>query len=130
MGKRGYDFAMALRAVSDGGSIRQLGEYLVVENADKVWLYITSDCTYHCKDELNRLLKENKSDNGVTGECGAVLESNIALGLLKKRIGDILDESADKGYEELFKEHVRDYRELFGRVDFSLDEDDLSLVHI
>lgn len=124
LGKRGYDFAMALRAVSDGGSVRQLGEYLVVENADKVWLYITSDCTYHCKDELNRLLKENKSDNGVTGECGAVLESNIALGLLKKRIGDILDTSADKGYEELFKEHVRDYRELFGRVDFSLDEDD------
>lgn len=124
LGKRGYDFAMALRAVSDGGSVRQLGEYLVVENADKVWLYITSDCTYHCKDELNRLLKENKSDNGVTGECGAVMESNIALGLLKKRIGDILYDSADKGYEELFKEHVRDYRELFGRVDFSLDEDD------
>lgn len=122
LGKHGYDFAMALRVVSDGGSVRQLGEYIVVENADRVWLYLTADSTYHCKDELGRLLAENISEEYESDKCGAVWESEIALGLLKSRIGDVLDAALNKGFDELLCEHIRDYEELFGRVKFSLNE--------
>lgn len=123
LGKHGYDFAMALRASAQGGSVKQLGEYLVVENADKVWLYLTSDCTYHCMDELKRMASESASSGSVEeGSFGAEWESGLALKLLKTRIGEVLDTASHKSYEALLEEHIADYRELFSRVDFSLDD--------
>ena len=123
LGKQGYDFAMALRASTQGGSVKQLGEYLVVENADKVWLYLTSDCTYHCMEELKRMASDSARGGSVEeGRFGAEWESRLALKLLKTRIGKILDAASYKSYEALLEEHIADYRELFSRVDFSLDD--------
>lgn len=123
LGKHGYDFAMALRASAQGGSVKQLGEYLVVENADKVWLYLTSDCTYHCMDELKRIASDSARSGSVEeGSFGAEWESGLALKLLKTRIGEVLDTASHKSYEALLEEHIADYRELFSRVDFSLDD--------
>ena len=124
LGKHGYDFAMSLRAVADGGSVEQMGEYLVVENADKVWLYLAADCTYHCRDELAKVLSDKASEDK-NSVCGAVWESEAALELLKKRMGAVLDAASERDYGELFEEHVKDYRELFGRVDFSVGESDV-----
>lgn len=150
LGKHGYDFAMSLRAVSEGGSVRQLGEYLVVENADKVWLYIAADCTYHCQAELMKRMAEKMQPAGslqdnaakYAGDCvkcgeekdtdvsdnaagyGAAWESGLALELLKERMKAVLDAAAAKGYSELLDGHIKDYRELFARVDFSLEEEE------
>ena len=119
LGKQGYDFAMALKAKAVGGTVEQLGEYLVVEGADRVWLYIAADCTYHCKKELKDRLQD---DNYALkyGETGALLESRIALELLKERLETQLDRVGALSFEELLCEHVKDYRGLFGRVDFEL----------
>lgn len=128
LGKHGYDFAMSLRAVSEGGSVRQLGEYLVVENADKVWLYIAADCTYHCQSELKSRMAEkmqqaDSSQENAAG-YGAAWESETALELLKERMKAVLDAAVAKDYSELLDGHIRDYRELFARVDFSLEEEE------
>ena len=134
LGKQGYDFAMSLRAVCEGGSVRQLGEYLVVEKADKVWLYIAADCTYHCRTELMKRMEEkrqsvssqgeNVNSQGNTVVYGAAWESENALELLKERMKAVLDAAVAKGCSELMDRHIRDYRELFARVNFSLEEEE------
>lgn len=133
LGKHGYDFAMSLKAVAEGGSVRQLGEYLVVTGADRVVLYIAADCTYHCKEQLRRRvseciasMRENITVAGTDQEAGvsadyAVLESQAALELLKERMAAVFDRASSVSYSELAKAHIRDYRELFARVDFSLE---------
>ena len=134
LGKQGYDFAMSLRAVCEGGSVRQLGEYLVAEKADKVWLYIAADCTYHCRTELMKRMdkkrqsaspqEENVNSQDNTVVYGAAWESENALELLKERMKAVLDAAVAKGCSELMDRHIRDYRELFARVNFSLEEEE------
>lgn len=133
LGKHGYDFAVSLKAAADGGSVEQLGEYLVVTDADRVVLYIAADCTYHCKDELEHIMAEKLKtlkESGTAGDLNdntgsyAVMESKAALGLLKGRMQKVLVRAADESYNRLLDAHISDYRRLFARVDFSLEGDE------
>lgn len=133
LGKHGYDFAVSLKAAADGGSVEQLGEYLVVTDADRVVLYIAADCTYHCKDELEHIMAEKLKtlkESGTAGDLNdntgsyAVMESKAALGLLKGRMQKVLVRAADESYNRLLDAHISDYRRLFARVDFSLGDDE------
>ena len=136
LGKHGYDFAVSLKAAADGGSVEQLGEYLVVTGADRVVLYIAADCTYHCKDELEHImadklktLKESETAGDLNRQNGnngsyAVIESEAALWLLKGRMQKVLDRAAGESYNQLLDAHISDYRRLFARVDFSLGNDE------
>lgn len=118
LGKHGYDFAMVLRAKNQGGTLRQLGEYLIIENADKVWLFIDSDCTFHYKDELQNRLRGGA---GCENSIGAVCESNIAISLIEEKIRQRLDYVYDKEPMTVYEEHLNDYKALFDRLDFELE---------
>lgn len=136
LGKHGYDFAMSLKAVAEGGSVEQLGEYLVITGADRVVLYVAADCTYHCKEELEHIMaeklkacKENETSCGLNelGDAAgslSVMESTVALGILEDRMKKVLDRAAGEPYSRLLDAHISDYRKLFARVDFSLGDDD------
>ena len=123
LGKHGYDFTMVLRAKNQGGTVQQLGENLVVEKADKVWLYIDSDCTFHYKDELEERLQA-ASEERSAASFGAVWESRIALALLEEKITSRLDAIYIADHETAYREHLEDYKSLFDRMDFELESDE------
>ncbi|MBE5966152.1 MAG: glycoside hydrolase family 95 protein [Lachnospiraceae bacterium] len=62
LGKRGFDFAMMLKAVAEGGSCEIIGEHLIVNNADAVTLLFTAGTTFRFQDlrqQLNMILTES-----------------------------------------------------------------------
>lgn len=130
LGKYGYDFSVILRARAQGGSIRLLGENLVAENADKVWLYLGADCTFHYPEELAQRLKagvQGADCQGTEGRSdmdrcyGAAWEGRIAQELLEEKIQAVLGRAIDRDYEELHIQHREDYGGLYNRVEFVLD---------
>lgn len=61
LGQGGIDFAMMLRAVTEGGSCEVIGEHLIVNNADAVTLLFTAGTTFRYQDvrkQLDKLLSE------------------------------------------------------------------------
>lgn len=50
LGKGGFDFAMQLSAFAKGGSVKTIGEHLIVEEADEVCLYFAAGTTYRMED--------------------------------------------------------------------------------
>lgn len=93
LGKGGFDFSMVLLADSKDGRVYTIGEHLLVEDASEVTFYFCADTTYH--------VPESRLEASISGR---------------------LEEARKKGYELLEKEHRRDYRLLYGRVEFSLGD--------
>lgn len=61
LGKGGFDFAMMLKAVAEGGSCEVIGEHLIVRNADAVTLLFTAGTTFRfhdLKQQLNKILTD------------------------------------------------------------------------
>jgi alpha-L-fucosidase 2 len=59
LGKGGLDFAMMLKAVTEGGTCEVIGEHLIVSNADAVTLLFTAGTTFRfgdLKQQLNLVL--------------------------------------------------------------------------
>jgi len=132
LGRGGVEFSMLLRAKVKGGSVRVIGENLQVENADEAVLYFCADTTWHCtaeeidayaseyeKKELPYWLKDE-------GELSRAEEREyryqMALrALLQDRLISKTDSAMRKEYEELWQEHIRDYKSLYDRVSLSLE---------
>ena len=61
LGQGGIEFAMMLRAVTEGGSCEVIGEHLIVNKADAVTLLFTAGTTFRYQDvrkQLDKLLSE------------------------------------------------------------------------
>ncbi len=99
LGKGGFDFSMMLKAKSADGKITVIGEYLLIQDASEVTLYFCGDTTYHVPEK----------DAG---------EKNVLENSIRERI----EKACGRDYAYLLKEHVRDYRALYGRVAFSLGD--------
>lgn len=59
LSKGGLDFAMILKAKAKGGSIKTIGEHLIVKNADEVTLYFSAGTTFrmtNLKEEIEELI--------------------------------------------------------------------------
>lgn len=50
LGERGVSFIAALRAQTDSGAVRTIGEHLLVENAKELTLYIGGETSFYEKD--------------------------------------------------------------------------------
>ncbi|MBR5799917.1 MAG: glycoside hydrolase family 95 protein [Lachnospiraceae bacterium] len=112
LGKGGFDFAMLLKAVSRDGKIRMIGEHLLVEDASEVTLYFCGDTTYHVTGEkMEKTLEVHGTEENFSEEN--ILEMSIRERILK---------ACNRDYEDLRKEHIEDYRSLYGRVEFSLGD--------
>lgn len=92
LGKGGFDFSMTLIAEPKDGTVQVIGEHLIVEDATDVTLYFCADTTYHV--------------------LPVILDPSIL-----QRIQD----AEKRGFHELKNRHIKDYRELYGRVDFELE---------
>lgn len=133
LGRGGNEFAMKLRAESLGGTVKTIGERLVVENADEVWLYFTADTTYHYSKEEKQSAIASYMDTepDIGALCGLeekseyeLLELKMQRGLqtmLSLKMDERMDSAQQKGYQVLLSEHEKDYDALFDRIDFFLD---------
>lgn len=133
-GRGSHEFAMKLHAQAQGGNIKTIGERLMVEGADEVLLTFTADTTYHYtkeeKEEAIREYLENVKE--LPAFCGMenrstyeLLELKMQQGLqefLSKKLHERIVHSKQKSFEKLLEEHVADYRSLFARVTFELEE--------
>ncbi len=131
LGRGGYEFAMALRAKTRGGTVEVIGETLCVENADEVILTFTADCTYHYTAEEKQAYIDGAADQPLEvdtqGLCSSEIgELRMQLGLqrlLREHIKNRLDQIADDAYEQLRAGHIQDYRQYFGRVALKIEND-------
>ncbi len=131
LGRGGSEFAMMLRARTVGGTVRGVGERILVEGADEAELYFSADTTWHCAPEekekaVAAWFKKtgDEPENWMNAERMCSYERReirMQQGLrelLSRRLRQRLDRAWDSGktYEDLLAEHVADYRDLFGRV--------------
>lgn len=133
LGRGASEFAMKLCAVNKGGSVKTIGERLIVENADEVMLIFTADTTYHYskKEKEKAITKYMQSNPDMSEIMGIeeksefeVAELKLQRGLqalLAQKIEERIQQAKKKSYEMLLQEHVTDYSALFGRMDFVLE---------
>mgnify|MGYP005843016077 CR=1 FL=1 len=91
------DFEARVRVLHDGGSVGVAGRRIAFERCDNVTFLLAADTSY-----------VNQRARGWRGEHP------------HQRICDCLSAAAARGYAELLEEHVRDYRQLFDRVELDL----------
>ena len=93
----GVSFCGGLRVVTEGGSVRMIGDTGVVEGADSATFIVACATSFYHKKPA-------------------------------KVLGGQLAAAADKGFSELLKAHVADYRAFYDRVAIDLGGQDTSAV--
>lgn len=93
----GVQFAVVLKALATGGSIKREGNMLVVTEANEIILYIAARTDYQMKNPEQRL------DLDLVGRC----------------LQDI-QQALDKSYERLMQDHLKEYQGWFHRVQLEL----------
>lgn len=101
-GKRGMDFEILLDAKACNGKISSKNGILKVEGADKVLIKIAAHTSF----------------NGFKCEAGTEGKDP------KKLCSQTLEKIKRKTFKELYLDHLREYRDLFRRVEFNLGEDE------
>ena len=94
-----YDARVTVDA--DGGTVIATDQNIKVDNADSVTILLATDTNY-----------DIESPDYVTGDSASIASNT------ENRI----KEASAKGYDELRKRHLEDYKALFGRVKLDLDE--------
>ena len=145
LGRGGLEFAMALRAMAQGGTVQVTGEVLRVEGAREVTLVFTADTTWHYdgkeKDTYVRDYMEQKKilsaktigkPVGQAGLCGDLSEleqqeylyQEALQAFLREKLQERFEKVMSRSYEELLQEHIEDYQGLYNRFSFTLESED------
>lgn len=98
-GKDGIGFRCAIKAIPENGSVKTLGNHLIVEKADRVTLILAAATSYRY--------------NNPEQQCFQTIE----------RV-------SGKAYEELRQNHVKDYQELFNRVNLEIGNSEEDILDI
>ncbi len=96
-------YAVRVRAVTDGGSVRYDGGCVTVEGAEDVTILLTADTDY----------KPNYAPSFTDSLAYVGTDPAATTARWMKR-------AAAKGYGKLFSEHYKDYAALYGRVTLTL----------
>ncbi|MDL2255101.1 glycoside hydrolase family 95 protein [Parabacteroides sp. OttesenSCG-928-K15] len=97
---KGINYASYIKIAGTDGLVMLTGESISVKNATEATLYITARTSFNG-------FKKSPSSEGL--DC-----MKMAL--------DDLEEIAEKPYEKLQDNHIKDYKKLFNRLDFGLGE--------
>nr|MCR4588652.1 glycoside hydrolase family 95 protein [Lachnospiraceae bacterium] len=120
LGDGGIRFLVALAADAEDGSVHISGEYLVVEDATEVTLYLAVTTTYR----YGIRIPEGKLVDGVTWKKLGCEDTDRKeeYAHLKEVAAKQLQAAADKGDEQILRDHVKDFTRLSGKVSFSLGD--------
>lgn len=119
-GEGGVRLAVAVKAVADGGEVQVAGEHLLVKAAKSVTLYVAAETTFYCGEDgtLPKYPEEN-GENSLIAVRAMLRLQEEQLQYVRRAVKR-LDAAAEKGYEQILRDHETDYRSLFGRVRFRL----------
>ena len=92
-GEGGVKFTLCLRADTEQGNVRIIGEHLVVEDAVNVTLYVSAATSFRYEDPYMTSL-------------------------------DFINNAQKYSYDELLKEHIKDYQRLFKTVELNIGGED------
>lgn len=98
LGKGGLDFKVLIKCAARGGTVKVIGEHLIVDKADEAVLYLSAITTFERSNGNIRNIE------AIDSEIRACIE--VAM---------------DMEYEELKELHIEDYRKLYGRVDLKIE---------
>ena len=98
LGKDGSEFCIQAKACAQGGSVRVIGEHLVIKNADRVVLYVNGVTTFPHRESK------------VT-DCSAYLK-------------DQLEKLNLDSFEKIKEEHIREHQSIYDRSVLYLEKDD------
>ena len=90
LGKNGIDYILAVKACTLGGTVKTLGETLLIENAQEAVIYLAEETSFYRGD------------------------------LYRETAFMRLETAAKDGYEKIKQKHLVDYRRLFDRVSFEV----------
>lgn len=90
LGKNGIDYILAVKACTLGGTVKAVGETLLIENAQEAVIYLAEETSFYRGD------------------------SYIETAFMR------LETAAEEGYEKIKQKHLVDYRSLFDRVSFEV----------
>lgn len=148
LGRGGSEFAMALRAVAQGGTVQVIGEVLRVEGAREVTLVFTADTTWHYEGKekdafvrkymaqgravqtglheelLGQTESWEKSEELSELEQQEYLYQEALQAFLREKLHARFEKVISRSYEELLQEHIEDYQELYNRFAFTLESED------
>ncbi len=91
-----------LKVVNDGGTVTANGSKLEVRGAKSITVFLTAATDY-----------KNDYPEYRTGETADQLHT---------RVEKVLNDAVAKGYERVKEDHIKDYSELFSRVDLDLGQ--------
>lgn len=109
LGEGGFQYAMSVAAKSPDGKVMTIGDHLICRDASEVLLYFSADCTFHYdREKQNSFLQEfvQKGQQKWQGLAG--------------RLQEKLSDKMQQSYLQLYERHVKDYQELFHRVELVL----------
>lgn len=133
-GRGSHEFAMKLHAEALNGSVKTIGEHIIIEDADEVILTFSADTSYHYSKEekeiaINDYMEKSCLFPDMTGmeerSSYEIRELQMQQGLqnlLSKKIHERIVHSKQKSFDKLLEEHVADYRSLFARMEFELEQ--------
>lgn len=98
LGKGGSEFCIQAKACAQNGSVRVIGEHLVIKNADRVVLYVNGVTTFPYREK-------------VITDCSTYLKEQL----------EKLDLDT---YEKIREEHVREHRMLYDRSVLQLESEE------
>lgn len=100
----GMEYAVRIRVITRKGSVSYSAGDLKVEGADEAVILLTADTDYAPNYDPD--FSDSHAYVGVNP---------------RSTTADWMSGAVDKGYARLFREHLKDYAALFGRVSFRLD---------
>lgn len=100
--KKGMDFQIVVDAKVSNGKVRSENGVLKVEGADSVIIKVVAHTSF----------------NGFKCEAGTNGKD------FRKLCSETLEKVKEKTFEELYSEHLKEYVELFSRVNFNLGDDE------
>ena len=98
-GTGSLEFACEIKVIAKGGTVKSIGNTLVVENADEALILVAASSEFYEKD-------------------------------LKAYLDKALDNASDKGADNLWEDHIADYRALFDRTSLTLPSSEWDVVRM
>lgn len=104
LNNNGMKFALRIKAIHKGGTLKTENDRIIVKDADEVVFLLTADTDY--KMNFNPDFKDPKTYVGNDPN-----QTTLAM----------MDNALKKGYDELYRNHEADYTALFNRVQFQIN---------
>lgn len=107
LGRGGFEYAMTVKVQTEQGTVKTIGNHLIVQNAAEAVLVFSADCSFHYQKEIT---------------CDA--EADEMQEMMQKSLSGKLVKLLTESYDVLLEEHKKDYQELFLRTSLTLEDTD------